>query len=680
MSATTASLSTAEKARRKAEARRLRILAKGKQRFDVVNGLAPSDVIKNDTPPVTPVASSPTAADDDDDVIQPMVETVDSTDIISVNSSDERKAKAAERMEATSLSAEGGTQSKGARRMAAMRKRRYQSKNKPAAMADKNEDGKDAEIAVEEEKVVEKSEPSGANNENDEPTEEEKKVPESPLSIATEKDDKENISSPTNSVPTSPTTAAPDEARDEVDEPQKKYMGVARMRRKRIKEQKAQRLKEIADAEVLSGTPSKSGSVDIQRELVAEIATMDITASMVRKGGLVDGVGGGRISKGNSLSGIAMKKYGRKWWSVLIPPMKLVPRIVTLVLLFFAGLDLGMQPHRAAPSPFGNDVVARDLAGVPNVESLIQHVEPSLTKPWEYGLGGKVAYAVGMAPSSPPTALPTSFVIGSLDCVAENVGTEECVAPKNKVNRDNTGSKKKSSIKMQLMEDEFDSSRTRPKGVDRHNNNADDASEFDDVDATMNKAPNIDPLFQVDLDSLLETASLPLPIDYAAKFAIGFHRTWMYYLWTLPTSIMKSLFSVPKNVFTGWIENPPWILGVVLTIRLLTRIVVGNGKSLAFSLDNSEDNSESSSGGGNDNNLDVLGKGIDMAKNYVTSKFPKAVLIGGTLMQVMKVDMYVVLCGLLIGLVLPSIKKEDYLTWGNSREGTSRPVLGDGEL
>ena len=141
MSATTASLSTAEKARRKAEARRLRILAKGKQRFDVVNGLAPSDVIKNDTPPVTPVASSPTAADDDD-VIQPMVETVDSTDIISVNSSDERKAKAAERMEATSQSAEGGTQSKGARRMAAMRKRRYQSKNKPAAMADKNEDGK----------------------------------------------------------------------------------------------------------------------------------------------------------------------------------------------------------------------------------------------------------------------------------------------------------------------------------------------------------------------------------------------------------------------------------------------------------------------------------------------------------------------------------------------------------
>jgi len=55
----------------------------------------------------------------------------------------------------------------------------------------------------------------------------------------------------------------------------------------------------------------------------------------------------------------------------------------------------------------------------------------------------------------------------------------------------------------------------------------------------------------------------------------------------------------------------------------------------------------------------------------------------------MKVDMYVVLCGFLIGLVMPSIK-EDCLAWisgvigdliGGGESGTgSTTVLGDGEL
>jgi len=201
-----------------------------------------------------------------------------------------------------------------------------------------------------------------------------------------------------------------------------------------------------------------------------------------------------------------------------------------------------------------------------------------------------------------------------------------------------------------------------------------------------NKVPIIDPLFQVDLDSLLTNANLPLPIEYAAKVAIGFHRMWVYYLWTLPTSAMKSLFTLPKNVFSGWVANPPWILGVVLLIRFVTKIIIGNGgKSFTLnSDDNSEGNDESSGSGGGGKNLDVVGKGIDMAKNYVTSKFPKTMLIGGTLMTVMKVDMYVVLCGLLIGLVMPTIK-DDYLTWGGAavideEGGTSSSVLGDGEL
>ena len=80
--------------------------------------------------------------------------------------------------------------------------------------------------------------------------------------------------------------------------------------------------------------------------------------------------------------------------------------------------------------------------------------------------------------------------------------------------------------------------------------------------------------------------------------------------------------------------------------------------------------------------MDVLEKGKDMAKNYFTSKFPKITLVGGTLMQVMKVDMYVVLCGLLIGLVMPTIK-EDYLepvqVMGRQLFGKLVGAGGDGE-
>jgi len=691
--ATTEELSTADKARRKAEARRKRILAKSSQRLDVVNGLAPSDTVKSTT-------SSPTTSKNEstkDDVILETVASQESTDAAAVDTF----AAADARMEA--LTNDSGPSSKGARRMAAMRKRRYKNKSKDKETVVVEDTKKDDEPTTENETTTDEEKPTISI------------PPESPMSIATEKqtdlfsplsiatevctNDKENdIPSPTNSRSSTPSII---DNNNDNNEPTKKYMGVARMRRLRNAQQKAQRLKEINDADIIGSSPSKN-DVNIQRELVAEMATMNATASMIRSGVNLDTPKGCGIS----LTSLASSKRRGMWWSKLVPPMKVVPRMVTLLLLFMAGLDLGMQPHYsrdAATFPFGG---GRDLSAVSSEDApkLIQHVESSLTKPWEYGLGGKVAYVVGMAPSSPPTALPTSFKfndddadIGVGECIPGEVeGTSgECTAsPKDKSSVDSdidNGGKKKRKKKVkvqQIQEDEFDDSlstkdKSRPKGADY---------EFDDDDGTTasmkNKVPIIDPLFQVDLDSLLTNANLPLPIEYAAKVAIGFHRMWVYYLWTLPTSAMKSLFTVPKNVFSGWVANPPWILGVVLFIRFVTKIIIGNGKSFTLnSDDNSEGNDGSSSGGGGigGKNLDVVGKGIDMAKNYVTSKFPKTMLIGGTLMTVMKVDMYVVLCGLLIGLVMPTIK-DDYLTWGGAavidEEGgtMSSSVLGDGEL
>merc|ERR1712194_339569 len=85
-------------------------------------------------------------------------------------------------------------------------------------------------------------------------------------------------------------------------------------------------------------------------------------------------------------------------------------------------------------------------------------------------------------------------------------------------------------------------------------------------------------------------------------------------------------------------------------------------------------------GGGAGKKQDMYEKGIDFAKNYAMSYAPKTVLVLGTLIKVMKVDMYVVLCGLYIGLVIPSVQ-EDYLApTGRSFKSMAWPVLGQGEL
>jgi len=653
--------------------------------------------------------------------------------------------------------------SRGARRMAARRKRRYQSKTKVVeeeeenvvileakvtkvaggsdaqvdAKANANTHGEDSTTAVinqteskgsinfdEEQSLVE---PTLTNNE-DAAGVSSKQKKHQPSVITTT--DSLKSSSTHNVIPTI------DEKKDEIHDTNtnnnnddeehhhnpKKYMGVARIRRQKVKEQRSQRLQAISDADILSGSsPSRSSNagIDLVRELSAEVATMEITASMVRKGGMVAVLDDTTIGKWASARGLFnSKKRSWKWYSVMLPPMTLVPRLTTLMLLFLAGLDLGTQPYRPSSSVsyyFGYGVDRDFTSAAVMGSSLIGHVEHSLTKPWEYGMGGKVAYTVGITTTSPPTALPTSFLAASddeydgstffMECgSSDEFGTNgaECVGD---YATTNTGSKEKnknksavkkknnkSNIKLQLMEDEFDSTHTRPRGVVNHHNHQDvaAASEFDDVDLTApSNYNNIDPLFQIDLDALLHNAHLPLPIDYAAKFAIGFHRTWVHYLWKLPTSLVKTIFGIPMNLLSGWIANPPWILGVVLLIRFVTKVLVGtsSGKSFSLGSENNEDATGSSSGlggGSGGGNLDVMEKIMGAAKNYASSSFPRTSLVFGTLMQVMKVDMYVLLCGMLIGLVMSSMD-EKMIGGGNNGDavvggGRSGIVLGGGEL
>ena len=498
---------------------------------------------------------------------------------------------------------------------------------------------------------------------------------------------------------------------DEEDVEQKKYMGVARMRRKRLKEEKEKRLQEIAN------------DGDSPRSTIELIATLGVTATTMRKGVAVDV---NVVIAGNCSSSNKKKK---SWINFLIPPMKLMPRLVTLLLLFIAGCDLGTQPHRPSPSSFTTSQYPQrsteDIRVLFDGSShLIHRIETSLTRPWEYGMGGRIAYMTGRATSAPPTAMPTYFDIDSTLKVAEII-EEECIidgvvgecmpslidgvegnATKEKKNRlqtlmdkkwNNNNNSKRGKVKERLRElakedeklvvggvndDEFDNldRTTRPLGVLNATTTQDDIV--------------IDPIFRVDLDSLLYNSNLPVPIEYAAKVAISFHRLWVHYLWTMPTTFLKSMVGMPRRVMSGWIANPPYMLGVALVIRFVTHIVVGNGK-LPFSLDSTDDPSHGGGGGGNSsgggslgNIIDLLQKGMDFVKNYASSKFPMTALVVGTLTKVMKVDMYVLLCGLLIGLAITPTPLEDdhYLlsTWGDDGDSAEnvvrRSVLGDGEL
>jgi len=300
---------------------------------------------------------------------------------------------------------------------------------------------------------------------------------------------------------------------------------------------------------------------------------------------------------------------------------------------------------------------------------LIYHVESSLTKPWEYGMGGKARHMMGMMETAPPTSLPTSFTREEEEyCIDDG---KECDAKEGV----STSKEKEMEMKEKLLsgdEEEEDNS-LLPKGVSSSEFDDDDDDDIRDGKDTFSP-PVIDPIFRVDLDDLLQNSQLPAPINFCAKFAIGFHRMWVRYLWTIPTSVVTSVLYSPKTLIDSWMANPPIFLFISLLIRMIVRLLLGNASSL------SEEEDEDGGGSGKKkDNLDVLGKIKDTALNYATSSFPKTILVLKTLKEVVTVDMYVILCGLLVGMIAPLVKQD--LGFGkNSSSGGGHVVLGDGEL
>ena len=322
----------------------------------------------------------------------------------------------------------------------------------------------------------------------------------------------------------------------------KKYMGVAKMRRKMIAEKKK---KEEAEAGSSSSASSASGR---------------------------------KLAVPRSMSSVAKESVRQHRAAVLM-------QLFTLVLLFLAGLSVGMQNHAL------ND-------GVVVVNDQLSHTEN--------GIGALRIFGLGKATKSASD--------DARDRLLEKEEDANVMEGKNGADTETEGDEFDEDVAAAA-----DGADAKPKGV-----GGDD------------KVPNIDPLFRVDLDEL--TAG-PGFMNAAARLAVKVHRSIMYLLLVLPLSIIKSIFALPAALMT----NPPILFLLSVVIRYVGRDLLG---ARLPDLDTVQGNASEEKG------KDLIGSAKSMATNFLSSSFPAAAKLL-EVFQDAKQDMFVILCGFFVGMILP---------------------------
>jgi hypothetical protein len=321
----------------------------------------------------------------------------------------------------------------------------------------------------------------------------------------------------------------------------KKYMGVAKMRRKMIAEKKK---KEETEA----STSSASGR---------------------------------KLGVPRSMSNVAKASVKEHRAAVLM-------QLFTLVLLFLAGLGVGIQNHAL------ND-------GVVTVSDQLSHSEN--------GIGALRILGLGKTTKTASEDARDRLLEQEEDAkvtVGANGADAEVEAEGDEFGEDTTAAA-------------TDGAGSKPKGV-----GGDD------------KVPNIDPLFRVDLDEL--TAG-PGIVNVAARLAVKVHRSIMYLLVVMPLSIIKSIFALPSALMT----NPPILFLLSVVIRYVGRDLLG---ARLPDLNAVQGDSAEEKG------TDLIGSAKSMATNFLSSSFPAA----AKLLEVFsdaKQDMFVILCGVFVGTILP---------------------------
>jgi len=146
--------------------------------------------------------------------------------------------------------------------------------------------------------------------------------------------------------------------------------------------------------------------------------------------------------------------------------------------------------------------------------------------------------------------------------------------------------------------------------------------------------PNIDPLFGVDLDEITEG---PGVLNKLAKGAITMHRIILWLIYYAPISIFNSIISIPSSL----IQTPPTLfLSAIILRQVLGKMILG-----AVIPDAGDDTSD----GKKQNKIEVLSMAKNFVKNFFVASFPTLVTLYDVFVH-LKSDMYIVLCGVFLGL------------------------------
>lgn len=165
------------------------------------------------------------------------------------------------------------------------------------------------------------------------------------------------------------------------------------------------------------------------------------------------------------------------------------------------------------------------------------------------------------------------------------------------------------------------------------------------------KEPNIDPLFKVDLDELTSGPGILMTV---ARFAVSMHRTILYFCFTLPLSFISGLFALPKRLLANPpILFLCAVIIRYLGKHVLGGAIPDLDKVLEAEM-NEMDGMKAKEGVAEGiANTDFVSMGINFVKNFAKTNFPKAVLVY-TIFQDARSDMFVIFCGFFLGLVVPS--------------------------
>lgn len=146
--------------------------------------------------------------------------------------------------------------------------------------------------------------------------------------------------------------------------------------------------------------------------------------------------------------------------------------------------------------------------------------------------------------------------------------------------------------------------------------------------------PNIDPLFQLDLDKFTEGDSLFM---VGARMAVAMHRLNLYFFYYLPLSIFNTLTRFPLKL----LQTPPLLCIFALILRQFAKRVLG---ATLPENPNSPKNHVSAAGG-----KDILAMIKQGVMSFLSSSFPTLVEVFDAFGH-LRSDMFVILCGMFVGL------------------------------